>query len=138
MVQLSNIVSLKETVAPKELAASTSCARVTIQANLAPGYTLGQAIAVGADQAAAEVLPPRRADRSHRPEPRVPRRQSATSLFIFVLALAFIYLVLSAQFESFRDPADDHADGAAVDDRRAAARSSSPAARSTSIRRSAS
>ena len=44
MIQLSNIVSITETVAPKDLRRFNQLRSVTIQANVAPGYTLGQAL----------------------------------------------------------------------------------------------
>jgi multidrug efflux pump len=102
MIQLSNVVSVKETVAPKDLRRFNQLRSVTIVANLAPGYTLGQALqAVNA--AAKEVLPANvLTDVSG--QSREFRDASSNAVFIFVLALAFIYLVLSAQFESFRDP----------------------------------
>ncbi len=102
MIQLSNVVSVKETVAPKDLRRFNQLRSVTIQANVSPGYTLGQALQV-VNQAAAEVLPATvLTDVSG--QSREFRDASSNVLFIFVLALAFIYLVLSAQFESFRDP----------------------------------
>ena len=72
MVQLSNIVKVKETVAPKELRRFNQLRSVTISANLAPGYSLGDGLDV-LDQAARDVLPADRADGRARPEPRVPR-----------------------------------------------------------------
>jgi multidrug efflux pump len=102
MIQLSNIVSITETVAPKDLRRFNQLRSVTIQANLAPGYTLGQALQA-VQATAAEVLPANvLTDVSG--QSREFRDASSNILFIFVLALAFIYLVLSAQFESFRDP----------------------------------
>jgi multidrug efflux pump len=102
MVQLSNIVSIKETVAPKDLRRFNQLRSVTIQANLAPGYTLGQALQ--ALQATADEVLPSNALTDVSGQSREFRDASSNILFIFVLALAFIYLVLSAQFESFRDP----------------------------------
>jgi multidrug efflux pump len=102
MIQLSNIVSITETVAPKDLRRFNQLRSVTIQANVAPGYTLGQALQA-VQSTAAEVLPSNvLTDVSG--QSREFRDASSNVLFIFLLALAFIYLVLSAQFESFRDP----------------------------------
>jgi multidrug efflux pump len=102
MVQLSNLVTLKETVAPKELRRFNQLRSVTITANLAPGYTLSQALNF-VSNTAREVLPSTAlTDLSG--QSREFRDASSNVIFIFVLALAFIYLVLSAQFESFRDP----------------------------------
>ncbi|TMJ43126.1 MAG: efflux RND transporter permease subunit, partial [Alphaproteobacteria bacterium] len=102
MIQLSNIVSIKETVAPKDLRRFNQLRAVTIMANLAPGYTLGQALQ--AVQATAEEILPSSVLTDVSGQSREFRDASSNVLFIFVLALAFIYLVLSAQFESFRDP----------------------------------
>jgi multidrug efflux pump len=102
MVQLSNIVTVGETVAPKELNRFNQLRSVTIGANLAPGYSLGEALTY-LEQTAKRVLPADfqiAYDGSSREF-----KESGASLFVvFLLALAFIYLVLSAQFESFIDP----------------------------------
>ncbi|MGE0004475.1 MAG: efflux RND transporter permease subunit [Parvibaculaceae bacterium] len=102
MIQLSNIVSITETVAPKDLRRFNQLRSVTIQANLAPGYTLGQALQ--ALQATADEVLPSNVLTDVSGQSREFRDASSNILFIFLLALAFIYLVLSAQFESFRDP----------------------------------
>lgn len=102
MVQLSNVVSVRESVAPKELKRFNQLRSVTLQANLAPGYTVGDGLAF-LDNAAREVLPATvQTDVSGQSRDF---RASADSLaLVFILALGFIYLVLAAQFESFRDP----------------------------------
>lgn len=103
MVQLSNVVTVKETVAPRDLRRFNQLRAITIEANLAPGYTLGEALsAVG--EAARDVLP-EGTGTDLAGQAREFRDASSNLAFVFVLALAFIYLVLSAQFESFRDPA---------------------------------
>ncbi|MEX0751587.1 MAG: efflux RND transporter permease subunit [Xanthobacteraceae bacterium] len=102
MIQLSNVVQVSETVAPRDLRRFNQMRAVTISANPGPGYTLGEGLAV-LEQAAREVLPNTvRLDVSG--QSREFRAAGQSLLFIFVLALGFIYLVLSAQFESFRDP----------------------------------
>ncbi len=102
MVQLSNIVSIRESVAPKELKRFNQLRSVTIQANLAPGYTVGDGLAF-LDQAASEVLPPT-VQTDVNGQSRDFRASADSLALVFVLALGFIYLVLAAQFESFRDP----------------------------------
>lgn len=102
MIQLSNVVQVKESVAPKELKRFNQLRSVTLQANLAPGYTVGDGLAF-LDKTAQEVLP----DTVQTDVSGLSRdyRASADSLaLVFILALGFIYLVLAAQFESFRDP----------------------------------
>ncbi len=102
LVQLSNLVQVRETVAAKELNHFNRLRAAIISGNVAPGYSLGEALDF-MEGAAKEVLPP-----SARTElDGVSRefRESGAALYItFLLALAFIYLVLSAQFESFRSP----------------------------------
>jgi multidrug efflux pump len=102
LVQLSNLVRVSETVAAKELNHFDRQRAAIISANIAPGYTLGEALDF-MDRAAAEVLAS-----SARTEldgvSREFRESGASLLFAFALALVFIYLMLSAQFESFVSP----------------------------------
>jgi multidrug efflux pump len=102
LVQLSNLVKMRETVGPKELNHFNRLRAAILSANVAPGYTLGEALEY-LDGAAKEVL-----DASARTELDGPSREfresGAALLVTFVLALAFIYLVLAAQFESFVSP----------------------------------
>ena len=102
MIQLSNVASVTEAVAPKELKRFNQLRAVTLQANLAPGYTVGEALAF-LEQAAREVLPAT-VQTDVAGESRDYRASAGSLALVFVLALLFIYLVLAAQFESFRDP----------------------------------
>ena len=102
MVQLSNVVTAREAVAPRDLLRFNQLRAITIQANLSPGYTLGEAISAF-NTAAQEVLPDNVVT-DLTGQARELRDSSSNLALVFVLALAFIYLVLSAQFESFRDP----------------------------------
>jgi multidrug efflux pump len=101
-VQLSNLVTIEETVAPRELNHFNKLRSATISATLAPGATLGEALAA-LDAAAERVLPPS-IQVDYGGLSREFRSTSASLALTFVLALAFIYLVLAAQFESFIDP----------------------------------
>jgi multidrug efflux pump len=102
MVPLSNLITIKETVAPKELNHFNQLRAATITAQLAPGYSLSDALTF-LQQAAKELLPGT-AYIEYAGESREFREASANMYLIFLLALAFIYLVLAAQFESFTDP----------------------------------
>jgi multidrug efflux pump len=102
MVQLANLIDINETVAPQELNHFNQLRSATITANLAPGYALGDALAF-MDQIADEVLPPG-TQTDYSGLSREFRDSSAGLYMTFGLALGFIYLVLAAQFESFRDP----------------------------------
>jgi multidrug efflux pump len=102
LVQLSNLVQLRETVAPKELNHYNRLRAVIISASLAPDYTLDEALTF-MEQAAREELG-KAAQTTLDGESREYRESGQQLLMIFVLALAFIYLVLAAQFESFSSP----------------------------------
>ncbi|MBD5801001.1 Efflux pump membrane transporter BepE [Azoarcus sp. Aa7] len=102
MVPLANLVTVQDRVSPRELNHFGQRRSVTISANLAPGFAMGEALA-WLDEAAARVLPAGYAV-DYDGQSREFRTSSASLALTFVLALAFIYLVLAAQFESFRDP----------------------------------
>ena len=102
MIPLSNLVKIEETVAPRELNHFDQLRAATISATLAPGHTLGEALDA-LEKAAKEVLPAT-AQIDYAGQSRDFKTSSADIYVTFVLALAFIYLVLAAQFESFIDP----------------------------------
>jgi len=102
MIQLDNLVSLQEQTAPPQLYRYNRFVSATVSSGLAPGYTIGNGIEE-MNRIADEVL-----DETFRTALAGDSRdfqESALSLmFAFLLALVLIFLVLSAQFESFRDP----------------------------------
>jgi multidrug efflux pump len=102
LTQLSNLVAVAETVAPKELNHFNRQRAAIISANIAPGYTLGEALSF-MDRAAKETLPAS-FQTTLDGQSREFRESGQTLLVTFGLALVFIYLVLAAQFESFRGP----------------------------------
>ncbi len=102
MVQLSNLVVVRESVAPKNLNHFNRIRAATITATLAPGYALGDALAYMQD-AARRVLPVT-VQTDLNGVSREFRDSSQEIFFVLLLALAFIFLVLAAQFESFIDP----------------------------------
>jgi multidrug efflux pump len=102
MVPLSSIVTPRLTVAPRELNHFAQRRAATISANLAPGYSLGEALGFLEDAIKKELPPGAAIDFNG--VSREFRISSSGLYFTFLLALAFIYLVLAAQFESFRDP----------------------------------
>ncbi|WP_147653082.1 efflux RND transporter permease subunit [Vulcaniibacterium gelatinicum] len=101
MVQLSNLVDVQETIAAKELNHFNKLRAATISAGLAPGYSMGEALAWMED-ALREVAPEALYDLSG--QSREFRESASDFALIFALALAFIFLVLAAQFESWVDP----------------------------------
>jgi multidrug efflux pump len=102
LVQLSNVVRITEAVGPSQINHYNRLRSAIIRANLAPGATLDEALA--ALQALAnEVLPPDFST-ALAGESREFREGQANLAFTFLLALAVVYMVLGAQFESFLDP----------------------------------
>lgn len=102
MIPLSSLVSVRESVSPRELNHFNQRRSVSITANLAPGYALGDALQF-MDATAAKVLPSGYSTELNGVS-REFRSSSGALGLVFVLALLFIFLVLSAQFESFVDP----------------------------------
>jgi multidrug efflux pump len=102
LVQLDNLVVLTEESAPPQLYHFNRFKAATVSAGLMPGFTIGDGIAE-MDRIAKKVL-----DESFTTTLAGPSRDYAESssniMFAFLLALVLIYLVLAAQFESFRDP----------------------------------
>jgi multidrug efflux pump len=102
MIQLDNLVSIEEQTAPPQLYRYNRFVSATISAGLAPGKTISQGLE-DMDRIAASVL-----DDSFRTalagDSKDFRDSSSSLMFAFLLALVLIFLVLSAQFESFRDP----------------------------------
>jgi len=102
LVPLSTIVTLKDSVQPQVLSRFQQLNSVTIGAVQRPGIALGDALAVLED-AAKEVLP-RGYSIDYAGEGRQFKREGSALVATFFFALVIIYLVLAAQFESFRDP----------------------------------
>ena len=102
MVQLSNLIEVHETVAPRELNHFNQLRAVTVSANVGSGYTLGEALDHLEEKARAIFPPDTQFD--YTGISRDFKESSSGVAMIFVLALLFIFLVLAAQFESFFDP----------------------------------
>jgi hydrophobe/amphiphile efflux-1 (HAE1) family protein len=102
MVQLGNVVSIKESSNPPSLFHYNRYKSATISASLSPGRTLGEGIDAMNKIAKQEL------DETFETAFTGPSRDfvesSSNTSFAFILALTLIYLILSAQFESFRDP----------------------------------
>ncbi|MBX3103309.1 MAG: efflux RND transporter permease subunit, partial [Bacteroidetes bacterium] len=102
LVQLSNLVRLQEGVTTPALYRMERYPSATFSATLAPGKTIGDGIAA-MDRIAARVLPEN--FRTTLADTSRDFQESGNSLmFSFLLAVVLVYLVLAAQFESFRDP----------------------------------
>jgi len=103
MVPLASLVTVRETIAPRQLNHFGQRRAVTISANLAAGYTQSQALEFLEASAAKHLTAGYATDLSGSLREFV--RASGSLGITFLLALLFIYLVLAAQFESFKDPA---------------------------------
>ncbi len=102
MIQLSNLVTVRETVAPRELNHFNKLRSARISASVAPGYSMGEALE-RIEAITREVMGPT-AQTDFEGVAREFRDSSSKIFVAFLLALAFIYLVLAAQFESFISP----------------------------------
>jgi multidrug efflux pump len=102
MIQLSNLVDVREGVAPQSLNHFNRLRAVKVTGTLTPGYAVGEALKA-MDDAAKRALPPT-SQTDLDGQSREFKKSGGEIYFTFVLALAFIYLVLSAQFESFGSP----------------------------------
>jgi multidrug efflux pump len=102
MIPLSSLVKVRESVSPRELNHFGQRRSVSITANLAPDYSLGEALKF-MDETAAKVLKPGYTTELNGTSREFKSSQGAL-VIVFVLALFFIFLVLAAQFESFIDP----------------------------------
>lgn len=102
MIQMENLVDLVESIAPPKLYRYNRFCSATISAGLADGRTIGEGLDE-MDKIAAETL-----DDTFRTalsgDSKEFRDSSSSLIFAFALALVLIYLILAAQFESFKDP----------------------------------
>jgi multidrug efflux pump len=102
LVPLSSLVTLSEIAEPGTLNRFNRLRAITISANLAEGYTLGEAIRWMQETAAAEL--PEVAQLDYKGQSREFMTAGGAVLFTFAMALLIVYLVLAAQFESFIHP----------------------------------
>lgn len=102
MIQLDNLVELEESVAPPQLYRYNRFNSATVSAGLAPGVTIGEGLNE-MDRIAKTTL-----DESFRTalagDSKDFRESSSSLMFAFLLAIVLIFLILAAQFESFKDP----------------------------------
>jgi multidrug efflux pump len=102
LVPLSNLVTLEDQAGPAQLNRHNRTRAVTISANLAPGYTLGEALDYLEEIIRTDL--PSTAQLDYRGESSDLRESSGSLLFTFGIALLVVFLVLAAQFESFVHP----------------------------------
>lgn len=102
LVQLDNLVKMEELSSPPQIYHFNRYKSATVSAGIAPGKTMGEAIQA-MEEIAAKVLDDSFATDLNGPS-RDYRESAGSTSFAFLLALALIYLLLAAQFESFLDP----------------------------------
>ena len=103
LIQLDNLIRMEESSTPPQLYRYNRFVSATVSAALSRGYTLGQGLEE-MDRIADKVLNPDDYSTALSGQSKDFVESTSSLLFAFILALVLIYLVLSAQFESFRDP----------------------------------
>ncbi|WP_256003701.1 efflux RND transporter permease subunit [Pedobacter deserti] len=102
LIQLDNVVTAEEQSSPPQLYRNNRFISATVSAGLSPGNSIGDGLEA-MDRISEKVL-----DESFSTdlggESRDFKESSSNTLFAFLLALLLVYLILSAQFESFIDP----------------------------------
>ncbi|HEX2606605.1 MAG TPA: efflux RND transporter permease subunit [Flavisolibacter sp.] len=102
MIGLDNLVSFQEATSPSTIYHFNRYKSATVSAGLAPGKTIGDGIA--AMQQIADKMLDESYSTSLAGSSRDFAESSSNTSFAFLLALALIFLILAAQFESFIDP----------------------------------
>ena len=101
LIPLSNLVTLSEVAGASQLKRFDRLRAITISAGLAPGYSLGDALA-WIETVAREDIPS--AILNYDGESREYKQSGQSLYIIFAMALVIVFLVLAAQFESFKHP----------------------------------
>jgi multidrug efflux pump len=102
LVSLANLITYKETAGARDLGRYNKLRAITLSGGLAPGYSMGEALAFLEEQAAAspEVLAV-----GYRGESQAFKETGGSIILVFFITILLVYLVLAAQFESFVHPA---------------------------------
>ena len=102
LVPLANLVRTRDTASARELGRFNKMRAITLQGGLAPGYSLGRALAFLEEQArqSPEVLAI-----GYRGESQAFKQTGGSIWIVFGITILIIYLLLAAQFESFVHPA---------------------------------
>lgn len=103
LIPMDNLVTMHESSTPPQLYRYNRFVSATVSAGLAKGYTLGDGIQE-MDRIAKEILDMNSFSTTLSGQSKDFLESTGSLMFAFLLALIMIYLVLSAQFESFRDP----------------------------------
>lgn len=102
LIPLSNLVTIDEQATAGNLNRFNRMRSITIEANLAAGYSLGEALSY-LENIVREELPDD-VSIAYKGESQLYKDSGSSVIFVFILALVIAYLVLAAQFESFVHP----------------------------------
>ena len=102
LIPLSNLTTLQEIADASALNRYNRVRALTISANLAPGYSLGDALAFLEGVVASEL--PEVVNIDYKGESREFKEAGGAIYFTFAIALLVVFLILAAQFESFLHP----------------------------------
>jgi len=102
LIPLANLLNISENATSARLNRYNRLRSITITANLAEGYALGDALSFLVDVTKTEL--PEHVQIDYKGESLLLKESGSSILFVFLLALLLTYLVLSAQFESFIHP----------------------------------
>ncbi len=102
LIPMDNLLTVDEQATSAVLNRYNRMRAITIEANLAEGYTLGEALAYLENVVRTEL--PDAASIDYKGESQLYHEQGSSFVFVFMLALAVTYLILAAQFESWVHP----------------------------------
>jgi multidrug efflux pump len=102
LIPLDNLLSVQEGATSSRLNRYNRMRSITISANLAEGYTVGEALEFLREIVRNEL--PAEVSIDYKGESQLVQESGSSILFIFALALAITYLILAAQFESWIHP----------------------------------
>ncbi len=102
LVPLSSVISMEMTVIPNQLSQFQQLSSATLQGMMLPGKSITQGLAFLS--AEAKKIFPTGVTFDYSGQSRQAMHEGNAMLYTFLFAMIIIYLVLSAQFESFRDP----------------------------------
>jgi len=102
LIPLSNLVSVEEFADASQLNRYNRMRAITLEANLADGYSLGEALDYLNDLSSTYL--PAEAVISYKGQSLDYQESGSSMYFVFILALGIVFLVLAAQFESFIHP----------------------------------
>lgn len=102
LIPLSNLVTIEERATAGNLNRFNRMRSITIEANLAEGYSLGEALSY-LENIVREKMPDD-VSIAYKGESQLYKDSGSSVIFVFILALVIAYLVLAAQFESFVHP----------------------------------